>query len=68
MRERIGNRKLFVPERTGTGKKNENAGQNGYMEYLQGVSEATGLPIRRLIDLYHPGCVRVGEDMYAFWG
>ena len=56
------------PEQSGISNRKETKKQDGYMEYLQSVSEATGLPIRRLIDLYHPGYVRNGGDGYAFWG
>lgn len=38
------------------------------MAYLQDMSLLTGLPIKRLIDLYHPECAGNGRYQYGFWG
>ncbi len=61
MRKHLLAGKGVSPEQSGISNKKETKKQDGYMEYLQSVSEVTGLLIRRLIDLYHLGYVRNGE-------
>lgn len=42
--------------------------QEENMEFLQNMSALTGLPIKRLIDLYHPESDWNRRQLYDFWG
>lgn len=68
MKELYGNGKLQKHAFFGAAQRIVLGIQEENLEFLQNMSVLTGLPIKRLIDLYHPDCVRNGRELYDFWG
>ena len=68
MNKKNGNSRVQKHLRRDEIRKSMTKMQEKDMAYLQDMSVLTGLPIKRLIDLYHPDCGSNGRYQYGFWG